>query len=205
MKNILFIMLTGFLIAGCNEKKEEVKQCCNTKNEQKVTKDLIDQLPGTSVYQLDGDWTSHKGKPLKLNQLTGKPVVLTMIFTHCEYACPMMVNDLKMIEQEFSSQERNEFNFVLVSFDYVRDKPERLESYAVSQGLDDNWILLHGGESQVKELSVTLNISYEMLENGSFSHTNRKLVLDKQGRIVYSQNGLQTNREPVVEAIRSLL
>jgi protein SCO1 len=205
MKNLLLILLTSFIIAGCNENKEEIKQCCSTDKKQEKATDLNAQLPSTSVYQLEDAWTTHEGNQLLLNQLAGKPIVLTMIFTHCEYACPMMVNDLKKIEANFSEEERKEFSFVLVSIDHLRDNPERLKEYAITQGLGDNWTLLHGNANQVKELSVVLNISYEMMENGSFSHSNRKLVLDSKGNIVYSQDGLQTKSEPVTEAIRKLL
>ncbi len=205
MKNLLLILLTSFIIAGCNENKEEIKQCCSTDKKQEKATDLNAQLPGTSVYQLEDVWTTHEGNELLLNQLAGKPVVLTMIFTHCEYACPMMVNDLKKIEASFSEEDRKLFTFVLLSFDHLRDNPERLKEYAITQGLGDNWILLHGDANQVKELSVVLNISYEMMENGSFSHSNRKLVLDSQGTIVYSQEGLQTKSEPVVVALKRLL
>ncbi len=205
MKYLIELSLTALLLTGCNHKKEEVKSCCSKEANQKSTSDLKESLPGTSVYQLEDAWTTHEGNKLLLNQLSGKPIVLTMIFTHCEYACPMMVNDLKKIEASFSEEDRKEFSFVLVSFDHLRDTPERLKEYAASQGLGENWTLLHGDANQVKELSVVLNISYEMQENGSFSHSNRKLVLDSQGTIVYSQEGLQTKSEPVVVALKRLL
>ncbi|MDP2237219.1 MAG: SCO family protein [Bacteroidales bacterium] len=205
MKYLIVLTITALLLAGCNHKKEDVKSCCSKEANQKSTSDLKESLPGTSVYQLEYIWEVHDGKKLLMRQLAGKPVVLTMIFTHCEYACPMMVNDLKKIEANFSEEDRKLFTFVLVSFDHLRDTPERLKEYASSQGLGENWILLHGDADQVKELSVVLNISYEMQENGSFSHSNRKLVLDSQGTIVYSQEGLQTKSEPVVVALKRLL
>lgn len=199
---VLFSLLVLALMS-CNEFNEKEKECCNTKT-VKLT-EHPDEIPGTSIYQLGGEWTDQRGNKLSLESLTGNPVVMTMIFTHCEYACPMMINDLKVLENLFSPSERESTRFVLISFDHLRDTAERLHVYAQSQGLGDNWILLHGSADQVKELSVVLNISYEQMENGSFSHANRKLVLDKSGTIVFAQDGLQTKSEPVARVVKDLL
>lgn len=201
-KTVLFSLLILALVS-CNESKEKEKECCSTKS-GKLTEHPV-ETPETSVYQLGGEWTDQQGTQFTLESLAGNPVVMTMIFTHCEYACPMMINDLKLIENQFSPAEREQTRFVLVSFDHLRDTPERLHDYAQSQGLGDNWILLHGSADQVKELSVVLNISYEQMENGSFSHANRKFVLDKSGTIVFAQDGLQAKSEPVAKAVRDLL
>lgn len=200
------IVLFSFLIlasVSCAESSKKAKECCNTKTSKQ--KDIPAEIPGTSVYQLGGEWTDQHGHQLGLESLAGKPVVMSMIFTHCEYACPMMINDLKLIENQFSQSEREHFRFVMLSFDHLRDTAQRLHDYAQTQGLGDNWILLNGSADQVKELSVVLNISFEMMENGSFSHANRKLVLDKSGTIVFAQDGLQTKSEPVARAVRDLL
>ncbi|PKP53472.1 MAG: hypothetical protein CVT92_04040 [Bacteroidetes bacterium HGW-Bacteroidetes-1] len=202
MKKIL-ILIAVILVVGCQNKKEEVKSCCSTNKSLIAAQETV-LLPDNSVYNLDRKWQNQNGEKVSLAKLSGSPVIMTMIFTHCEYACPMMVNDLKKIEASFSEVERDRFRFVLVSFDDQRDTPKRLKDYAEVQNLGKNWILLHGDAEQVKELSVILQISYNKLEDGSFSHANRKLVLDQNGIIVFGQDGLQANSWPVVGAIRNV-
>ncbi len=51
--------------------------------------------------------------------------------------------------------------------------------------MGENWILLHGDAEQIKEISLVLDISYEQMESGAFAHANKKLVLDKNGSIVF--------------------
>jgi protein SCO1/2 len=161
-------------------------------------------LPETSIYQFDHTWKNQYEQSFQLADLKGNPVVITMIFTHCEYACPMMVNDLKKVEKEFT-KKHEDVKFVLISFDHIRDTPERLLEYAKAQNLSDNWILLHGDAEQVKEISLVLDISYEQMESGAFAHANKKLVLDEDGTIVFSMDGLQTKPKPVVEAVNKVL
>lgn len=201
MKLFIITIFVGTLLMACQQK--ESASCCSMstqpKNEKEVTK-----LPETSLYQLDDAWQTQKGKELKLEEFAGKPTVITMIFTHCEYACPMMVSDLKAVESQFTAEERNKFQFVLVSFDHIRDTPERLATYAAAQKLGDNWTLLHGSADQIKELGVLLNISFEQLENMQFAHANHKTILDKTGTIVYSIEGLETGREEIASELRKV-
>jgi len=177
-------------------------KCCSKSSV--ATKKKMVQLPETSIYQLDHQWENQFGNNIQLADLQGNPVILTMIFTHCEYACPMMVNDLKQIESQFTDKH-NKTNFVLISFDHERDTPERLREYANVQGLGDKWILLHGNAEQIKEISLVLDISYEQQNNGSFAHANKKFVLDKNGIILFEQEGLQTKAEPIIRALNKTL
>lgn len=202
-KKLLYflIVLSGF---ACSEpQKTEKAACCSTNpvssGQQAGT------LPGSSLYHLETEFTDPSGKPFALHQLTGKTVVMTMFFSHCEYACPMMIHDLKQIEEHFSSEERDKFQFVLVSFDHLRDTAERLSAYAHTQGMAGNWLLLHGGPDAVKELSVVLDIVYEPQENGSFAHSNKKVILDKSGTVVFAEEGLQRAPDAAVSKLKELI
>jgi protein SCO1/2 len=179
----------------------EPSSCCSTKPALPIT-DF--SLPDMSVYHLDGQWNDHNGSQIELKDFAGKPVVLTMFFTHCEYACPLLVHDMKGIESMLAN-EMDAFTFVLVSFDEKRDIPERLKIYAESQGVGDNWVFLHGKANQIKALSIMLGINYEELENGQFAHSNRKLVLDRDGVVIFQQDGLQTKAEPIGEVLKTII
>src|SRR5262245_43150801 len=51
-----------------------------------------------SLYQLDSSWTNDTGGILKLASLAGRPQVVTMFFANCQFACPVLVHDMKKIE-----------------------------------------------------------------------------------------------------------
>lgn len=199
LKNYLTVAFGLFVLLAVNA-------CNPSSNEKKNDASQVEakELPGNSIYHIDGYWSDQNGDSLQLKAFAGKPVVFTMIFTHCEYACPMMVNDLKKLEALFSPEERQKFHFVMVSFDHVRDLPERLKEYAEAQELGSNWSLLHGNEDLVKELAIATDISFEFVDDGGITHSNRKLVLDKQGVILKSFNGLGTDPELMKSVLEEL-
>lgn len=199
---VIFSFVFFISFSALAQKGTTAKSCCSPMLASLTTQQ--EALPETSIYQFDHQWKNQFNQPFQLADLKGNPVVMTMIFTHCEYACPMMVNDLKKVEKEFSKKHKD-VKFVLISFDHLRDTPERLQEYAKDQGLGENWILLYGDAEQVKEISLVLDISYEQMESGAFAHANRKLVLDKEGSIVFSMDGLQTKTKPIVDALNKVL
>lgn len=125
-----------------------------------------------------------------------------MFFTHCAYACPMLVSEIKAIENQLSETERSQLTILLISFDDERDTPERLKEYAMAQELGSNWKLLQGNKSAIQTVAVALGISYDLMDNGQYAHSNRKVLLDKTGTIVFTQDGLGTPAMPMVEAFK---
>ena len=143
-----------------------------------------------SVYQLDFNWTDDEGKPVRLSDLQGSAVVLTMFFSNCEYSCPMLVNDMKRLREQLSPEARAKSRFVLVTFDTDRDTPAALQKYRKRMELDSGWTLLHGDATAVQELAMVLGIKYRASGDGQFSHSNLITVLDKKGEIAGQRVGM---------------
>src|SRR5471030_574036 len=77
-----------------------------------------------SLYSLDATWTADVGKEVKLAALRGRPQVMALFFTSCEYSCPLIVKDMKAIEKGLPADTRDKVDFLLVSIDPDRDTPE---------------------------------------------------------------------------------
>lgn len=67
--------------------------------------------------------------------------------------------------------------------------------------LDDRFTLLHGSEDAVRTLAVLLNIQFQKNSNGDFSHSNVISVLDKEGRLVRQQEGINANQDETVKTL----
>lgn len=159
-------------------------------------------LPAKSLYQLDSQWTDDTGRPRTLASLRGEPVVLAMIFTHCEYACPIIVTDLLRIRAALPEAERARTRFVLVSFDDVRDTPPVLRAYRSKMMLEDPaWTLLHGAAPDVQELAMLLGVKFQKDARGNFSHSNTITVLNPEGEISFQREGLRGATDEVVRAV----
>lgn len=203
MKNHIKILgvLLLFSFSACN-REEEKKECCSSSDSLSA---VSGELSGESLYQLTGIFTTEENETLELDQLRGKVQVVSMIFSHCEYACPRLVSDMQMIEESIPEDKRDDVNFLLVSFDVERDSPERLKEFKISEKLGSNWKLLHGEESLVRMLSVLLNIKYEKQSDGNFAHSNIITVLDRDGVVRSRVEGLGADPAPAVKAINDIL
>ena len=75
----------------------------------------LGQPTDKSLYLLDSTWTSDVGRQIKLGALRGRPQIVAMFFTHCEYACPILVGELKAIEARLPPEVLGKVDFLLVS------------------------------------------------------------------------------------------
>lgn len=154
-----------------------------------------------SIYNLDQIWTDQDGDQVLFSTIPGKVKVLTMFFSSCQYACPLLVQDLKNIENQLDPKYKNQIQFILVSFDWKRDKPKVLKKFKKNRNLDHHWTLLTGNDESVRELAAVLGVKYKVYPDGNFSHSNLITVLNEQGEIIHQQTGL---KQDPIETIKSV-
>lgn len=161
---------------------------------------------GARIHALPTHWTDHRGRSGTLADLAPGIRITAMIYTDCSMACPIIVGDMKRIEAALDARGLAEpVGFTLVSFDTVRDTPERLARFATDARLTPGrWTLLHGDETQVRTLSVLLGVSWDRADDGSIGHANRITLLDGEGRIAAVADGLGVDVAPLVEAAARL-
>lgn len=165
--------------------------CCTEACAEKAAPAPSRPLAARSIYQLDATWTNDAGEPVTLAALRGRPVVLTMFFANCEYACPMLVADMHRVRAALPAEVRARTQFVLVSFDPARDTPAALQAYRSSRALDDSWTLLRGEAGAVQELAMLLGVKFKQDARGQFSHSNVITILNPEGEITFQRSGLQ--------------
>lgn len=157
-----------------------------------------------SLYQLETQWTDANGRMARLSQFRGRPVLISMVFTNCGYACPMIVSDLKSLMSTLSGDQREDVQVVLVSLDPERDTVEALHRFSQAYGLGPNWTLLRGGADDVRMLAALLGIRYREQADGQFAHTSLITLLDEGGEIVHQRKGSGTN-EQLADVLLDLL
>lgn len=157
-----------------------------------------------SLYQIETAFTDDGGRPFKLGQLRGRPVVITMFFASCGYACPLLVADMQSIRARLPAALREKAAFVLVSFDAERDTPAALRHYREERGIDASWTLLHGDAAAVRELAALLGVKYKQEADGMFSHSNLVTILNAEGEIVKQRTGLRDGLAEAAAALSAL-
>ena len=159
-----------------------------------------------SLYQTESKWMTDTRKQITLADLQGRPQVVVMFFASCQYACPLIVNDLKRIEAALKPELRARIGFTLVTFDTRRDTAEVLANYRDSRQLSaKTWTLLRGEPDDVLELAALLGVKYKADARGQFAHSNIITVLNARGEIVRQQAGLGQDIKETVGKLESLL
>ena len=175
--------------------------CCSGGDETPAPATATSPLPARSLFNLDAHWTTDAGGELALARLRGETLVVAMIFTHCEYACPMLVHDLRKLREQLPPASRERVRFVLVTLDPERDTPAVLKTYRDAQALDERWTLLRGGDLETKTLAMLLGVQFRREANGQFGHSNLLTVLSPDGEIIHQRNGLKTPLTAMTDAI----
>ena len=202
MKYSMPLLMILFL-AGCQKPlSKSVPACCTKPATPAIANQASSPLSATSVYQLPGTWTTAGGDSLSLQQLRGKVQVVAMIFTHCGYACPKIVENMKDIQHQLA--DRNSVGFVLVTFDMARDSLSRLRAFAKEENLNRHWTILKGTPQLTRQLSMLLDISYAPLPNGDYRHSNIITILDVEGQIAQRLEGLEIDPTAAAAAITKL-
>ena len=196
MKTLAIFLI---LLSACLAQKEEKPPCCN---EIASSAPLADK----SIYQLGSKWTSDVGREVKLGVLRGRPQIVAMFFTTCEYACPIIVEKMIAIEQALPEALRGNVDFLLVTFDVERDTPELLKAYRAKKHLPTaRWTLLRGKEDDVRELAALLGINYQRDARGQFSHSNVITILNPEGEVAFQQTGLKMEFDESVAVLGKML
>jgi len=177
----------------------ELPPCCR--------KELTPGKPLTdgSVYQLDSKWTSDVGREIQLRVLRGKPQVVVMFYANCQWACPLLVHDMRQIEAALPEKLRDEVGFVLVSFDSKRDTVEALHAYRKTHELSTKrWTLLRGKPDDIRELAAVLGVNYREDVLGQFAHSNVVTILNRDGEIAGQIKGLNQAPAAAVEILTKI-
>ena len=184
--------------AGCCT-SESVPSCCAAGTTNAET------FSDRSLFQTESRWTTDTGKQIRLADLKGRPQAVVMFFANCQYACPLLVNDLKRIEAALKPETRARVGFTLVTFDTRRDTPEALAAYRSMRQLPAaTWTMLHGEPDDVQELAALLGVKFREEANGQFAHSNIITVLNAEGEIVHQQIGLGQDIQETVRRLEKL-
>ena len=140
-------------------------------------------LPGDSLYQLQVSLETSQGVKLPLSSLRGKPLLITMFYSHCTIVCPLLAADLKNVDHAITAKEREHIRVLMVSFDAVRDTPDELKAFEDEHSIHDSrWIIARTTAGDVALLAAALGSRYRELPDHSFNHTRVISLADKDGR-----------------------
>ena len=164
------------------------------------------ELPSDSIYRLDIPLVDHNGAGFHLADRRGRPQLVSMFYTSCQFVCPLVLDTLRMTERSLRADEQGRLDVLVVSFDPERDTPIQLKSVFDKRRLDsERWTLARTEAPNVRKLAAALDIRYRVLADGEINHATALVLLDADGRIVARSSVLGEVDPVFVAAIRATL
>ncbi|MBF0372721.1 MAG: SCO family protein [Alphaproteobacteria bacterium] len=148
----------------------------------------------------------HRGRPLRLAQFRGRPLVISMIYTSCHYTCPTMTQTLSnAIEAARKALGSDSFAVLSVGFDSRVDTPPMLSAFARQQGIDtDAWPFASGSRETIDRLAKEIGFTFFVAPRG-FDHIAQTTIVDAQGRVYRQVYGETFDTPLVVEPLKDLI
>lgn len=154
-------------------------------------------LPRDSVYQLPLALTDQNGRTADWRTRRGKPQLVSMFYTSCQYICPLIVDSGKAIEKQLTPAERQRLAVLLISMDPARDTPAALKAIVDKRRLDTaRWTLASPPLRDVRAAAGVLGIRYRQLADGEFNHTSALVLLDAEGRVLARTERMGARPDP---------
>ncbi len=178
MKTILYLFV--FLVSVVSSSKETV-----------------------SLYEYTKNWRDQNDQVVQLSKYKDNYVIIGMVYTGCAHACPLTISKVQNIEKYFKDAKISNYKLVLASFDVKNDTPKHLNNYMKKRKLSsDQWTFLSTDkDSNARELSVLLGISYKDIGDGDFSHSNVLTLLDKNGVVIHKIDNLNANLKDFADKV----
>jgi len=150
--------------------------------------------------------TDEKGHALSMDDLRGKPLVLSMIYTSCYQICPMTTRHLaKVVDKARAALGEDSFNVAVLGFDAYNDSPQAMLQFARQQGIDSRgWRLLSASPDTINALSKELGFEFFSSPNG-FDHITQATVIDADGRVYQQVYGEVFDTPLLVEPLKQLV
>lgn len=161
-------------------------------------------LPGDSIYQLPLPLTDSQGQTRDWRTLRGKPRLVSMFYTSCQYICPLIIESGKAVERQLSPNQQKRLGVLLVSMDPARDTPPALKKVVDQRKLDlARWTLAAPPADDVRSVAAVLGIRYRQLADGEFNHSSMLILVDANGRILARTEKIGSQPDPeFVAAVR---
>jgi protein SCO1/2 len=189
---LLFLLFTLLSFTGCESRFPKKKEFIKSYS-------LLNQDSSKVIFPED---------------FKNKIVVMGFIFTNCPDVCPITTNKMRLIQQKIKDDGITNVEFAGLSFDPERDKPSVLKQYAEIRELDlHNFQFLTGEADQIKSIIKRVNVASfaedtSYTDDGEpiyfFSHTDRIILIDQEGRIRKEYPGSHIDINEITEDIKHL-
>jgi protein SCO1/2 len=168
--------------------------------------------PGTEVPAVK--LVNQDGRPLELEGLRGRAVLLTFVYTRCPFPdqCPLLSNNFAAVHRELERDAalRPRTHLLSITLDPAYDTPKVLRSYGAAYTeryaaeTFEHWDFATGDPAEIRRLAQFFGLAYKE-ESGQIIHSMRTALLAPDGKVYKIYRGNEWKPEQVLADVRSLI
>ena len=127
------------------------------------------QSSPAAKYFTDTTLIDHNGRPRRFytDLLAGKVVVIDVLFTGCEGACPIMTRTFARLQEHLGDRLGKDVHLLSISVDPENDTPAKLKAHAAGVNARPGWFFLSGSKAAVTAVLQRLGQHVERREDHS--------------------------------------
>lgn len=155
-----------------------------------------------------GDYTflDRSGRKVRLADYLGKPLVISMIYTHCPIICATTTRSLTALKQSQEALGADSFGVLTVGFDTENDTPEAMDFFAKHMNVSmPNWDFVSADAETIKKLSKDLGFTFLPSEYGGFNHITQTTFVDGNGRVYQHIYGDEFENKTLLQPLKDLI
>ena len=147
-----------------------------------------------------------EGRPVRLADYRGKPLLVNFIYTGCFQVCPTSTRALaEALAAMRGSFDPARFNVVSIGFNQPADSPQAMKAFALQHRISaPNWEFLSAPAATVEPLTRALGFVYVPTQAG-FDHLLQVGIVDAEGRLVRQVYGDDFSADRLGDPLRRLL
>jgi protein SCO1/2 len=150
--------------------------------------------------------TTQDNGRLSLQELRGKVVAVTFIYTSCGDTCPLLTARMVQLQTRFGTDFGARVFFVAITVDPQQDTPEVLKRYAQTYGADlTGWAFLTGTAAEIRQVARQYGIYAKKTRLGQVDHTFLTSLIDARGVLRVQYMGVRFDPEEMLRDLRSLV
>ena len=133
-----------------------------------------------------GDYTflNHSGRKVRLSDYRGKPLIISMIYTHCPFICVTTTRNLTALKESREALGADSFGVLTIGFDTDNDTPEEMDNFAKRLDVKvPNWEFVSAYAETINKLSKDLGFVFMPAPEGGFNHTTQTTFIDANGKV----------------------
>mgnify|MGYP005804674211 CR=1 FL=1 len=154
----------------------------------------------------DYSFLDRSGRTVRLADYRGKPLVISMIYTHCPFVCATTTRNLSALKASQDALGAENFGVLTVGFDTENDTPEAMDDFARRMGVNlPKWEFVSADPETIKKLSKDLGFVYMPTDDGGFNHITQTTFVDGQGKVYRQIYGEEFENKTLLEPLREMI